>query len=264
MEPRYGEYPDDRDEREARPTRFWGGAERSRDSEASGSTRDDNQERYGERYRDDRFRHETQPRSYREAGPGRGHDEQYGRGDFQARSQQERSSWRSPEWPVEGYESQRYASGQDDFRSEGYGSREGAWTGRQEYPYRSYAQDRAGESRTGGTRASGHRGKGPKGYERTDDRLKELICERLTDDDSIDASEVTVSVAQGRVTLDGTVDSRQSKYDIEECVEQCGAKEIINNLRIERNASRNLASDATGNARAGASGKEARSNVKGH
>lgn len=79
------------------------------------------------------------------------------------------------------------------------------------------------------------RGRGPKGYERSDERLKEMICEKLTDDEAIDASEVSVEVSNREVTLTGTVSDRQSKYQIEELVEQCGGvQEIHNQLRVSR------------------------------
>ena len=79
----------------------------------------------------------------------------------------------------------------------------------------------------------GFRGKGPKGYERSDERLKEIISERLTDDDQIDASEITVEVRNGEVTLSGTVDDRSMKFQVEDAVERCGGvKEIHNNLRV--------------------------------
>jgi osmotically-inducible protein OsmY len=77
------------------------------------------------------------------------------------------------------------------------------------------------------------RGKGPKGYERSDERLKEIVCEKLTDDDDIDASSVNVEVRNGEVTLTGTVDDRRVKFQIEDLVERCGGvKEIHNNLRV--------------------------------
>lgn len=77
------------------------------------------------------------------------------------------------------------------------------------------------------------RGRGPKGYERTDDRLRELICEALTDDEHIDASGLEVQVRNHEVTLTGNVPDRRTKYAVEELVEQCGAVADINNqLRI--------------------------------
>src|SRR5437867_195160 len=46
---------------------------------------------------------------------------------------------------------------------------------------------------------AGFRGVGPKGYLRSDERLTEVICERLTDDARIDASDITVAVRDGKV-----------------------------------------------------------------
>lgn len=81
----------------------------------------------------------------------------------------------------------------------------------------------------------GFRGRGPKGYQRSDDRLREVICEKLTDDDRIDAGEVSVEVKNGEVKLTGTVSDRQTKYHIEELVEDCtGVKDVDNQLRVNR------------------------------
>jgi hypothetical protein len=87
-----------------------------------------------------------------------------------------------------------------------------------------------------GERMGEHRGKGPKGYQRSDDRIKELICERLHDDPHIDPSDVTISVQGGKVTLEGTVDSRQTKNAIEDVAEQFGTQEVQNNLRVQRSS----------------------------
>ena len=77
-----------------------------------------------------------------------------------------------------------------------------------------------------------HRGRGPKGYLRSDERLLESICERLTDDPRIDASEIEVAVRDQVVTLRGSVDQRRTKYAVEELVERSGAREIDNQLRV--------------------------------
>ncbi len=45
------------------------------------------------------------------------------------------------------------------------------------------------------------------------------ICERLTDDPRIDASEIEVDVQQQKVTLRGSVGDRRTKYAVEELVE---------------------------------------------
>jgi hypothetical protein len=77
------------------------------------------------------------------------------------------------------------------------------------------------------------RGRGPKGYTRSDDRIKEDVCERLSDDYLVDASDVTIDVRQGVVTLSGTVDSRQLKHRIEDLVEtSSGVKDIENRLTV--------------------------------
>jgi osmotically-inducible protein OsmY len=78
-----------------------------------------------------------------------------------------------------------------------------------------------------------HRGRGPKGYRRTDERLKEIICERLTEDPFIDASDITVDVANGAVTLQGSVLARPQKHAAEDlAAEVSGVTEIHNELRI--------------------------------
>jgi osmotically-inducible protein OsmY len=79
-----------------------------------------------------------------------------------------------------------------------------------------------------------HRGKGPKNYQRSDERVKEMLCERLHDDPDIDASEVTVSVQGGKIMLEGTVDSRRTKNAIEDVAEQFGSLEVQNNLRVQK------------------------------
>jgi hypothetical protein len=83
--------------------------------------------------------------------------------------------------------------------------------------------------------APNHRGRGPKGYQRSDERLHEMICEMLTNDPDINASEVTVEVKGGEVTLTGNVDDRRTKYDIEHKIDRyTGVHEIRNQLRTWR------------------------------
>jgi hypothetical protein len=59
-------------------------------------------------------------------------------------------------------------------------------------------------------RAAGRRG--PKNYQRSDERIREDICERLWHDSYIDSSEVEVKVQNGEVTLEGAVPRRDMKY----------------------------------------------------
>jgi hypothetical protein len=78
-----------------------------------------------------------------------------------------------------------------------------------------------------------HRGKGPVGYQRSDERIRELVCESLTDDDQVDASNIEVSVSRGEVTLSGTVDDRRTKRAAEDCAYSVsGVRDVQNQLRM--------------------------------
>ena len=80
--------------------------------------------------------------------------------------------------------------------------------------------------------AGGHRGKGPQGYMRSDDRIRELVCEALADDDHIDASHVEVVVKNGEVLLTGFVEDRWQKRRAEDCIEHLsGVRDVQNQLR---------------------------------
>ncbi len=79
-----------------------------------------------------------------------------------------------------------------------------------------------------------HRGRGPSGYTRSDERIKEDANDHLTHDPSVDASNITVSVESGEVTLSGTVNSRFAKRRAEDCVDHVsGVKHVQNNLRVQ-------------------------------
>jgi osmotically-inducible protein OsmY len=78
-----------------------------------------------------------------------------------------------------------------------------------------------------------HRGRGPKGYMRSDSRINEDVHDRLTDHPRLDASEVTVSVENGEVTLSGFVRRRGDKRIAEDCADGVtGVKNVQNNLRV--------------------------------
>lgn len=81
---------------------------------------------------------------------------------------------------------------------------------------------------------AGRRMSGPKGYRRSDERVREDVCERLAMNPYIDVGEVSVEVADGVVTLDGTVRERREKYVIEEIADAVfGVTEVSNRLRVE-------------------------------
>jgi osmotically-inducible protein OsmY len=78
------------------------------------------------------------------------------------------------------------------------------------------------------------RGKGPKGYVRTDERIREDVNDKLSDDPMLDASDIEVSVANGEVTLNGTVNARQDKRRAEDLAEAVsGVNHLQNNLRVK-------------------------------
>jgi hypothetical protein len=80
-------------------------------------------------------------------------------------------------------------------------------------------------------------GKGPKGYQRSDERLREDISERLMHAGEIDSSEVSVSVVSGKVVLEGSVPERYMKHAIEDMVDACpGVQDIDNRVRVDRRA----------------------------
>src|SRR4029078_3461021 len=80
-----------------------------------------------------------------------------------------------------------------------------------------------------------HRGRGPKGYTRSDDRIREEVCDRLTDDPVVDASDVEVNVSNSEVTLSGTVDNREERRRAENCAERVsGVTHVQNNLRVKQ------------------------------
>ena len=80
-----------------------------------------------------------------------------------------------------------------------------------------------------------YRGRGPKNYQRSDDRIREDVCERLAMDHDVDASDIEVAVAEGVVTLNGSVNERYAKRLSEDICESVrGVKDVQNNLRISR------------------------------
>nr|WP_315593117.1 BON domain-containing protein [uncultured Cupriavidus sp.] len=76
---------------------------------------------------------------------------------------------------------------------------------------------------------------GPKNYERQDDRILADVCDRLAMNEAVDVSEVTVSIEQGLVKLEGSVETRDEKYRIEEiAVRVFGVRDVVNHIRVVR------------------------------
>ena len=80
-----------------------------------------------------------------------------------------------------------------------------------------------------------HTGRGPRDYRRSDERIEEDVNERLTQHGQIDAGDISVSVHNGEVTLQGTVDSRQAKRMAEDVAESVsGVQDVHNHLRLRQ------------------------------
>lgn len=113
---------------------------------------------------------------------------------------------------------------------QGYGRATGsAWLDRDDPSMRS------GNNAVGYGPGASFRGRGPRGYQRSDDRIREDVCECLMDDDHLDASDIEVKVQNGEVSLSGTVNSRWEKRRAEDLVEMLSAvQDVHNELRVNR------------------------------
>lgn len=156
-------------------------------------------------------------------------------------------------------------TGYGNYGSRGYTGRRGYDYDREDYGYRGRSYDRGYESdydrdergwfdkaadevaswfgdeeaerrRRRDARNQGYRGRGPRNYSRSDERIKEDINDRLTDDFYLDASDIDVEVSNGEVTLTGTVESRFAKRRAEDIAEDVsGVSHLENRLRVNEN-----------------------------
>ena len=91
------------------------------------------------------------------------------------------------------------------------------------------------------------RGRGPKGYRRSDERIKEDVNDRLSDDYYIDASDVEVMVQNTEVTLTGTVPSRRDKRRAEDIADSVsGVTNVENRLRVKQSGYNTYSSSSEG------------------
>jgi osmotically-inducible protein OsmY len=78
-----------------------------------------------------------------------------------------------------------------------------------------------------------HRGRGPLGYQRSNERIHEEVCDRLEAHGHLDASNIEVKVEKGEVTLTGTVPDRRTKRLAETVAEGVrGVADVHNQLRL--------------------------------
>lgn len=78
-----------------------------------------------------------------------------------------------------------------------------------------------------------HAGRGPKGYRRSDERIREDVCDLLCEHGALDASNVEVQVVAGEVTLIGFIATRPQKRLAEDLADSVsGVNEVHNQLRL--------------------------------
>jgi osmotically-inducible protein OsmY len=134
-------------------------------------------------------------------------------------------------------------SGNDQYGSQ-YGNQSyGSHSGNRSYGSNSqgqfssdYGSNRQGFSNYGSSETWGqHSGKGPKGYRRSDDRIKEEVSDALERHPQIDASEIEVDVKEGVVTLKGHVEERRIKRMAEDSIENLpGVRDVRNELMVDQ------------------------------
>src|SRR5829696_7847032 len=155
---------------------------------------------------------------------------------------------------------QDYSRQSGDYGQQGRGER-GLWDRASDEVSSWFGDDDAARRRRMDEQRGGqHRGRGPKGYTRSDDRIREDVNDRLSDDPFVDASEIEVMVSSCEVTLTGTVDSREAKRRAEDVAEQVsGVKHVQNNIRVQQPSSGTMgsASATTGTSGTGSSNQGA-------
>lgn len=124
----------------------------------------------------------------------------------------------------------------------------------------SESREARGEERPGFFRRLFNRG--PKGYQRSDERIREDISEQLMLTSDVDSSDVSVTVVSGKVTLEGTVPSRFMKHRIEDIADACpGVQDIDNRIRVATGGT--VAQAAASQISAGQGGASAQSGATG-
>lgn len=150
---------------------------------------------------------------------------------------------RAHEWRRHGEESGDWGGLRSEQLPEGYGPRHTSWpagqrpmTSSQGYgpeTFSSHAAPASGSSST--STGEPRRGKPPRGYQKSDDRIREEICDLIVRDSDIDASDVEIAVNGGEVTLTGSVEERRDKWELEELSERVyGVKDVNNQLKVRK------------------------------
>ena len=116
-----------------------------------------------------------------------------------------------------------------------------------------------------GRESGRHAGKGPKGYTRSDDRIREDISDRLMADGDVDATDIEIEVRGGEVVLRGLVDSRDTKRCAEDLAESVqGVQNVQNQLRVRgaNGTNTDAGSTATGSTVSGSTNRTTEASSK--
>ena len=208
----------------------WPGSSRyDRESSAGGGRQTGREGYWGrgwENERDDDMR-ESRYGSYGRSGAERGYSE--GMRDYSSQRYNYPTGFRSGE--SYGKRSRGYDYGREGYDRGG----ERGWWDRASDEVASWFGDEEAERRRRMDQQREHRGRGPKGYRRSDERIKEDVNDRLSDDYYLDASDVEVMVSNTEVTLTGTVNSREDKRRAEDLAESVsGVTNVENRLRVKQ------------------------------
>jgi osmotically-inducible protein OsmY len=131
------------------------------------------------------------------------------------------------------YNDNRYA---EDEGNRNRNSRDrGAWKKTRDEVSSWFGDDEAERRREQDHKRGEHSGKGPRGYQRSKERIHEDVCDRLTVDDRVDASEIDVSVEDNEVILSGTVTTKEEKRRAEDIAESiAGVRNVENRIKVVR------------------------------
>ena len=76
-----------------------------------------------------------------------------------------------------------------------------------------------------------HVGRGPRDWRRTDERIRDDICQWMCDDPRLDARGIDVRVQDGDVTLEGRVEDRRARRLAEDIAAAVpGVRDVFNRL----------------------------------
>jgi osmotically-inducible protein OsmY len=134
-----------------------------------------------------------------------------------------------------GYSNTNYGNRNRDWKnSYDDNNRNRDWWDRTKDEVSSWFGDDDAERRRRVDRINGpHKGKGPRDYHRSEDRIREDVCDRLADDDYVDASDIRIEIHNDEVILSGNVSSREEKRRAEDIVESVsGIRNVENRIRV--------------------------------